>query len=120
MWERVRAEIATRPGGAGREMAWLADKLTCSIQRIKNWERRGVPTTAYQEIADALGWPIDVIAGRGAPPGDPWPFESISRAEFDALTERQKGMLELRMREAMRELSGEFGTPQSMRDRLAS
>lgn len=114
VWSRVFDEVSKRPGAKGREETWLAEKLNCSVQRVHNWAgKRGVPVSAYAEIADALGWTVDAVAGRASAPGDPWPFESITRAEFEALSERQKGMLELRMREALGELLGGASTPKA-------
>lgn len=103
-WALIERAIAAKPDGKGREVAWLSDKLGCTIQRVNNWKARGVPTSALQDIADALGWSVDALHGRADPPSDPWPFETVPRERFDALSERQKGALEMVMLETISEL----------------
>ncbi len=105
VWERIEAELATRPAATGREVAWLAAKLRCRVQVVNNWKARGVPPARYEAIAGALGWTVNRLLGTEAPPDLlQWPFEFISRKQWDSLTERQRGAVEAAAIKAMREL----------------
>ena len=50
LWLRIETEIATRPEGLRREVAWLAEKLKTSIARVNNWKKRGVPSPRIQKL----------------------------------------------------------------------
>lgn len=114
-WIRIRDEIARRPGQKGREATWLAEKIGGTIQQVNNWKDRGVPSKALPDIAAALGWSVDTVLGNEPPPADPWPFESVPRARFDKLTERQKGMLERDMLDALERIEAASSAPSEKR-----
>lgn len=78
----------------GREQAWLAEKLATSVQAVNNWSTKGVPAKRHEQIADALGISVDELLGREMKRDPSWPFETVSRHKFDALSERQKGVIE--------------------------
>jgi hypothetical protein len=48
-------------------MQWLADKLGYSVQRVHNWKVRGLPRSAYPEVAAVFKESIDWVAGRAGP-----------------------------------------------------
>ena len=62
-WHLVEAELAHRKKG----LQWLATKLECTIQRVQNWTTRGIPVSAYPEVAAAFGESIDWVAGLAPP-----------------------------------------------------
>ena len=93
-------QIGTLPGGKGREVAWLAERLQCSQQRVFNWSTRGVPPKAHSELAAAIGMSVSQLLGEELAPGQ-WPFETIPPERLSALTPMQRAMVELA---ALREL----------------
>lgn len=101
VWTRITRKIGSNPQHTGREVAWLAENLKLSIQTVNNWKLRGVPTDRFEAIARVLGWTIDEVAGRKMPPRDPWPFERVDQAEWEQLSERQKGVVEQAMLDAL-------------------
>lgn len=98
---------AADPDANGRELAWLASKIGASIQAVNNWgARAGVPCGNWVKIADALACSVDELLGRSPPA---WPFERVSYAEWQALTERERGGVERAVLDelaAIRALSG--------------
>jgi hypothetical protein len=59
-WKRIDAELTAR----GRSITWLAQRMESSVQRVYNWQSRGIPASAYPELAEALGKSIDWVAGK--------------------------------------------------------
>ena len=104
-FDRVIAEIARlEPDKAkGREVTWLADAMGVSVQVVNNWRLRGIPTKRLGEVGKLIGWTRDQVAG-DSDPVKPWPFESVPYERFDRLTERQKGVVEQAMLDAMDKL----------------
>ena len=99
--QRVIREITRQhPKQAGREATWLAAELGVKVQTVHNWHSRGIPAKNVASIAKALGWSMEQVSG-DEPPRAQWPFEGVSFARFDALTERQKGVVEQAMLDAM-------------------
>ena len=94
VWRRAAKKIGTFPDGKGREVAWLAEKLECSQQRVFNWIARGVPAKAHAELAHALGMSVGELIGADEPAAA-WPFETIRPERFTALTPMQRAMVEL-------------------------
>lgn len=90
---RIKSRVATLPNGANRELAWLAEQLRIPVQTVSSWTTRGVPAARYQAIATAVGWSVDELLGKPAPP-PAWPFEAVSYDRWQRLTERQKGRIE--------------------------
>lgn len=113
-FERVIAEIARRhPKQRGREETWLAEQLKLEVQVVHNWKSRGIPARRLGDVGAVLGWTRDVVAG-DAEPVDPWPFELVPFERFDKLSERQKGIVEQAMLEAMEKAEAAarpFATP---------
>jgi hypothetical protein len=103
VWDRIKAELATRQDARGREIAWLAQRLKCRVQVVQNWSTRGVPASRYAEIAQAMGWTIDRLTGAPPRPAD-WPFELLTKAQWDCLSERQRGAVEAAALRELREL----------------
>ena len=95
-WLRVKARIATLPRGAGREEAWLKEKLKTTASRVHNWTTRGIPAQAAVQVAAAIGWTVAQVLGV-KDPDDPWPFETVERARWDALSERGRAMVEIKV-----------------------
>jgi hypothetical protein len=62
-WDRVERELARRKLG----QQWLADKLGYTIQRVQNWKTRGIPKSAFPEVAAALNESADWVAGTAEP-----------------------------------------------------
>lgn len=107
VWPRVEAELESRAESRDRPVAWLAEKLKVSIQTVNNWKLRGAPAHRHQAIAAALGWSVDRLLGREpARVTLEWPFELISRQQWEALTERQRGAVEAAAIKALRDLPG--------------
>ena len=104
-YQRIVGRVAQLPDGAGREVAWLADKLDTSQQRVYNWKTRGVPASALAGIAAALGWTVDQVLGLKAPPSE-WPFETIAAARWAALNPHQRAMVELAARLELERIEG--------------
>jgi hypothetical protein len=105
VWRRIEVELATRKDAASRPEAWLAAKLKLKIQVVHNWKSRGVPPRRHKAIADALGWPVGRLLGvEPAPVAYDWPFELISRQQWEALSERQRGAVEAAAIKALRDL----------------
>jgi len=105
VWTRIEAELETRKDARGRPVAWMSKKLDVSIQTVNNWKTRGVPADRHQAIAAALGWSVDRLLGRAPTQATiDWPFELISRQQWDALSERQRGAVEAAAIKALREL----------------
>ncbi len=104
-YQRIVGRVALLPDGAGREVAWLADRLGTSQQRIYNWKSRGVPAAALPGIAVALGWTVDQVLGLKAPPSE-WPFETIAAARWAALNPHQRAMVELAARLELERIEG--------------
>ena len=99
--QRVIAEIGRlHPKQKGREMTWLADTLGLAIQVVNNWKSRGIPPRQVGVVATAIKWSMEQVSGEDPPPSQ-WPFESVPFARFDGLTERQKGVVEQAMLDAM-------------------
>lgn len=61
VWTRIDSELKAR----GKGPQWLADEIGYSIQRVHNWKSRGVPPSAFADVAAALGWSIDRLLGGG-------------------------------------------------------
>lgn len=91
---RVLRRIETLPNGKGRAVAWLAQKIKTSVQVVNNWKIRGIPGARQLEVAAAVGWTAEQLAG-SAPPPDDWPFQTVAAARFADLSERQMAMIEL-------------------------
>jgi hypothetical protein len=105
-WERVSAELERR----GLGLAWLADKMECSIQRVQNWTTRGIPKGAYGDVAAALGESIDWIAGRAPPKwrtAPPLPEFDADTLNFAAEYQR----MSIEQRRALRNFYQVFGRP---------
>ena len=84
VWSRLTAELDRLHRGP----QWLADELGCSVQRVVNWRKRGVPPSAYADIARALGWSVDRLA-TGERSADSLSRDALALAEvFDALPDR--------------------------------
>lgn len=94
LFRRIKALVAKKPDGAGREMAWIAERLNISVQAVQNWTDKGVPARRHADLADALGLSVDDLLGREMKNDPAWPFETVSRHKFEALSERQKGVVE--------------------------
>jgi hypothetical protein len=62
-WDRIERELARRKKG----LQWLADQMTYTLQRVQNWKTRGVPKSAYPDVAAAFGESIDWVAGVAEP-----------------------------------------------------
>lgn len=101
VWERIEAAIEAKPEGRGRAVAWLVEQTGYGLSRINNWKARGVPIKEHETIAKVLGWDVDAVAGRQPVPRTPWPFTSIPRERFDALTPAQAGAVETALRDAI-------------------
>ena len=102
-WLRIRAAVAIKPDGEGREATWLAERLKTSVQRINNWKLRGVPASALADIAAALGWSINQVLGLTEPPTS-WPFETIDPERFARLTPHQAALVELAARNELEKI----------------
>lgn len=95
VWKRIKAEVARKPDGATREMAWLAERLQMKIQRVNNWATRGVPTSAFPAIAAALGWTLDDVAGVSTVDGrPPWPLDRVDRDRWDSLSREDQAYVQ--------------------------
>lgn len=95
-WVRVKARIATLERGAGREEAWLVEKLGAgaTAQMVHNWTTRGIPPSKFQDVAAAIRWSVGQVAGVKDPP-EQWPFETIAPERLAGLTPRQMAMIEI-------------------------
>lgn len=99
--KRVLEEIARlHPKQKGREKTWLAVALDVKIQAVTNWETRGIPSRQVGAIAKLLNWPMEQVTGEIQTPSQ-WPFERVSFEQFDRLSERQKGVVEQAMIDAI-------------------
>lgn len=111
-WEVIEGALARKK--PKRDQAWLAKKLDISEQAISNWKERGVPRSRYEDLADALGLTLEQIAGRAAAPWEvgesEWPFASIDAARWSALTERQRGEIEGKVRELIEKFEAQRST----------
>ena len=84
VWSRLEAELDRLHRGP----QWLADELGCSVQRVVNWRSRGVPPSAYADIARVLGWSVDRLVN-GERAADSLSRDALALAEaFDALPAR--------------------------------
>jgi hypothetical protein len=114
-WRRISKRVADFPNGAGREVAWLAEALNTTQQRVFNWQKRGVPSGAHQDIAAALKWSVGQLLGIDEEPST-WPFSTIEPQRFLALNPHQRAMVELAARQEIerieavsRKATGSYG-----------
>ena len=87
-WDRIDQELDRK----GKSWKWLGEKIDFKPARMGNWRERGVPAAQYVAIADALEQSVDWLLGRATK--QQWPFEELSYARWEKLTERQKGRVE--------------------------
>jgi len=107
LWQRVIVAVQeTHPKERGREVTWLADRLNTSVQAVQNWKTRGIPAKQHAGLAAALGWTVDQLLGNAAPGPARWPFERVPYARFQGYTEREQGVIEEAMLDAMDKLDG--------------
>jgi hypothetical protein len=62
--ERVIAETLRRIEQKGLKPAEFCRLIGISHQVFTNWKARGLPPSAYQTVADALGCGVDELLGR--------------------------------------------------------
>jgi transcriptional regulator with XRE-family HTH domain len=62
--ERVIAETLRRIDQKGMTQAEFCRLIGISHQVFTNWKARGMPPSAYQTVADALGCGVDELLGR--------------------------------------------------------
>lgn len=105
LWHRVIAAIQeAHPKERGRELTWLADKLGTSVQAVQNWKTRGIPPKQHTGLAAALGWTVDQLLGNPAASPSRWPFERVPFDRFSGYSEREQGVIEEAMLDAMDKL----------------
>lgn len=64
-WENINKELDRRH----KSWAWLAVKLGTTDQVVHNWKKRGVPSSRFRAIAEALHpFTVDQIEGIGQAP----------------------------------------------------
>jgi hypothetical protein len=108
VWQRIAKRVADLPGGRGREVAWLADALYTTQQRVFNWQTRGVPARVHADIARALGWNVSQLLGIEDAPTS-WPFVSIEPQRVDRLTPNERAMVELAARNELERIEAMRG-----------
>lgn len=106
VWPRIKECVSQKPGGSGREVAWLAEKLQTTQQRVFNWTKRGVPSSALPDIAAAVGMTVGQLLGMEDPP-QAWPFRRITQEAWAALDAYDQAAVEEAARQKMRELQAE-------------
>ena len=91
-WRRVAAELERR----GKTPQWLADRLRFSPQRVHNWQSRGLPASAYVEVAYALGRSVDWVAGAAEPDTHAAMrlFQELPRFDRDEIAEEMRRRVE--------------------------
>jgi hypothetical protein len=106
-WEVIQLALAHKT--PPRNMQWLADQLSMSIQAVSNWKGRGVPARHYREIASALGITVDQLEGL-----ERLPWESTEEsaglspevaelaAALDNLPRKQRDWVLMTLREAVK------------------
>lgn len=119
--KQVVAENITKLIGAKSRRAWAIEhkldlKLVERLQRGMN-----SPTLANLEaVANAVKLPLwqllapnlgAGLSGKQTPPA--WPFEDVDQASVLALNTKQLAKVDLRLKDAMKEVSGEFSTPKA-------
>ena len=105
LWQRVIARIQeAHPNERGRELTWLAGKLGTKVQAVQNWKTRGIPPRQHAGLATALGWTVDQLLGNAAPAPTRWPFERVPFDRFSGYSEREQGVIEEAMLDAMDKL----------------
>lgn len=64
-WENINKELDRRH----KTWAWLAQELGTTDQVVHNWKKRGVPSSRFRAIAEALTtFTVDQIEGVGQAP----------------------------------------------------
>lgn len=119
--KQVVAENITTLIGVKSRRAWAIEhkldlKLVERLQRGMN-----SPTLANLEaVANAVKLPLwqllapNLGAGLNSKQTPPaWPFEDVDQASVLALNTKQLAKVDLRLEDAMKEVSGEFTTPKA-------
>ena len=94
-WEVINEVLAHR--NPRQDLAWLANRLQFSIQRVYNWKDRGVPTKHYRDVAAALGISIDQLEGLSPLPWEnsfPWPFSAALQERVEDMSSEERTELE--------------------------
>ena len=98
--KRLTAHLRDKPAEALAPQLWLAKQIDVSKQAVTNWVARGeVPADKWLAIARVLHCGLDELLG--LEPLKSWPFETVPKAQWDALSERQKGAVEAAALEAI-------------------
>jgi hypothetical protein len=108
------------PKQIGREQTWLSATLNVKVQAVNNWRQRGVPPHHVAEIARALNCSMEQVVGAELPTPSGWPFERVPFSEFNRLTERQKGVVEQAMLDAIEKVQQAPVLGQSEKEHLGA
>ena len=112
--KRLLDHLKNRPEDLRAPNIWLAKKVGVTKQAVSNWAERGaVPADKWVLVAKALECGLDELLGIES--ARAWPFETVPQNQWDELSERQKGMVELAVLEAVRRVQAMSGKqePQS-------
>lgn len=95
---------------SGKKQADLARATGAKPSSVANWMGGRTSNLKGENLTSAANFlgvsPAWLASGSGSinPSVDNWPFENIDRSRFDALTDRQKGMIEDRILLALAEI----------------
>lgn len=121
----IAANITALIGGMSRR-AWALEhgldlKLVERLQKgtnaptLDNLEvvAKKVKVPLWQLLAPNLGQGVTV----NQPTAPAWPFEDVSQDELARLSVKQLAKVDMRLKDAVREVSGEFSTKNGTHDR---
>ena len=110
--KRLAEHLRDRPDDLRAPNVWLAKRVGVSKQAVSNWvDRRAVPADKWIAVAKALECGLDELLG--IPSARAWPFETVPQDQWAALSERQKGMVELAVLESLRHVQAMSGKQDS-------
>lgn len=105
-WTRVDKRLKAE----GREWKELGASIGCTASQMGNWGKRGIPAKHHAGIAAFFGEPVEWLLGISTLTS--WPFDLVSRDDYEALPLPLRYQVQVRMQDEITKALANITTKQ--------
>ena len=96
IWKRIDDRLRAEK----REWKDLGASIGCTASQMGNWNKRGIPARHHAAIAVFFNEPVEWVLGKSSLTS--WPFELVSRDDYEALSMALRYQVQVRMQDEIR------------------